>query len=765
MTETLSPYKLGKARDLYNLFNVFNALSWQFLIGNIITLFALKMEASSTYIGILSALVYVSYFFLILGKALAKRFSIVGVFAFAWTARSLAMLPLVCTPFLFAAGSREGALFLTFLGTALFHFFRGIGMIANNPVLSFLASGPDRGAYMTQIQIINSAVGMFAGFIIALILGRDPPMFLYSLIFAGGIATGVFSGVLLRKCPEPPADPGKQSLKLTDLLREGVSNPSLRQFVTIFLLAAFSSGIARTFIIVCSREVFHQNDGMVSLYAVFGSLGNLMIGLLIKLLVDRIGAKPLFIGCVLTSLLSMLPLIFFPASQVEHFTTGAFFLSFIFFLLNFGFLGTENIAQTYFLGLVPEKMMMDMGILYFFVFGIAGASGSFLGGLFLDTLGEMQVSPFWSFKILYAILTAICVVVVVLQKRLLSLGALPFQKALGVIFSFTDLKAISLLDRLNKTSDSDEEEALLEALHDTPSDLATAELLQRARSPRLAVRMDSIRALETLKTLNEEAEKALMADMIHNPYTTAYVSARILGTHGVFSAVPLLRELTGSDDYMLAGEAMIALARLGDEAFRPEIEGIILRTRNPRLKIMGVEAFGIYGSPNSLSTLLDILRGEDPPPYLRDEVVLAMAQILDMENQFYPLLVRFLEDETRAPTLALDEAEAAWEQCRAAQGSWRKHRTEEEAFLEEQTRAFMPAVRAFISDSAGEPLSRWILELPDAFVNTIAQVVFSEAVLDDDLNKHRRLKLLIVQWVSFQMGATYSGQRRRAVSG
>jgi HEAT repeat protein len=62
-----------------------------------------------------------------------------------------------------------------------------------------------------------------------------------------------------------------------------------------------------------------------------------------------------------------------------------------------------------------------------------------------------------------------------------------------------------------------------------------------------------------------------MTDLINNPYTTAYYSTRILGTHDCTAAIPLLRELVTSEDYMLAGEAIVALARLKDEAFHPQI--------------------------------------------------------------------------------------------------------------------------------------------------------------------------------------------------
>ncbi|MDR1100582.1 MAG: MFS transporter [Treponema sp.] len=752
MSAALSPYRLGKARELYNVFNVFNALSWNFLVGSIVTLFALRLGASSTYIGLLSALLYVSFFFLPLGKVLAHRFSIVGVFSFTWTFRAIVMALVAAAPFAEMAGNRDLALKLLLWGVLLFHVIRGIGMVGNNPVLSELAAGPDRGSYMTQIQIINSAIGMFAGFVIAMILGREPPIYLYSIILTVGMGCGIFSGVLIKKVPEPPGEEQGEKVKLSGLFRETLAKPALRQFILILFIVALVSGVSRAFIVVYAREVFAQTDGMVSLYTVFGGLGNLLIGLLIKFLVDRIGAKPIFIICVIIGLFSMIPIVFFPAGAVENISTAVLFLSFLFFVLNFGFLGAEGIAQTYFMGLVPPNMMLNMGIIYFFVFGIAGAGGSFLAGLFLDTLGGFNISVFVSFKILFVILIALSVFALFLQQKLTPLGALPFMGALEVMFSARELRAISILDRLNKTQNSSEEEQLLGALHSTPSKLAIKGLLERARSPRLAIRIESLRAIEVLETLNEDAEKALLDDLINNPYTTAYISARILGNHGCFSAIPLLRELAASHDYMLAGEAIIALARLGDNPFRPHIEKIILKTQNPRLRIMGVQAFGIYGSPNSISVLMDILKISNPPPYLRDEVTLAIAAILDVQNQFYPILVRFLNDQSLAPALAMDEAEAAYEFYSSAFGRSRGRKKDPAfALYAKQAKALTGAVTALVRENKGAPLSRWILEIPGDLAHTIVQIVLAEAVLDDELISFTRLKLLIIHWAAHEL--------------
>jgi len=751
MTTTLSPYRLSKARDLYNLFNVFNSLSWQFLTGNIITLFALRLGASSTYIGILSAVLYLTFFFLPMGKMLTGRFSMTKIFGTAWMIRAIGMTPVLFVPFVFASGRQDLALLLILVGTAIFHVTRGIGMIGNNPILSFLASGPDRGSYTTQIQIINSAVGMLAGFLIALLLGRDPPLFLYAIIVGVGICIGIFSGILMNKIPGPGRAEGVKKRRLVAIVREAMAQPSLRRFIVILLMIALVSGVSRTFIIVYSREVFNQSDGMVSLYAVFGGLGTLIVGLLIKFLVDRVGAKPLFSVCVILGLFSMIPVLVFPASIGDNFTTVTLYLTFLFFIVNLAWNGTEGIMQTYFMGLIPTDQMMDMGIVYFLGFGIAGAGGSLLSGLFLDAVTALSGSPLLSFKILYAILIVIAGAALFLMKKLVALGALPFKGALEVMFSYRDLKAISLLDKLNKTSNFGEEETILEALQEVPSNLSTKGLLVRARSPRLSVRMESIQAIDALPALSEDAEKALIDDIIHNPYTTAYRSARTLGNHGVFSAIPLLRELAVSNDYMLAGEALIALAKLADNAFRPEIEKIVLETKNPRLKNAGIEAIGIFRFPASLPLLIDILRGDNPPPYLRDEVALSMANILGIQNKFYPLLVRFLADESQVSTLAMDEVESAFEYYMSVHGRKRSRKNSELAALDQQAKAFQPAASNYIQNNNGADLGRWVLLLPEDLVDTVVQNVLPEIILNDELVSYPRLRLLVVQWAAHEL--------------
>ena len=248
--------------------------------------------------------------------------------------------------------------------------------------------------------------------------------------------------------------------------------------------------------------------------------------------------------------------------------------------------------------------------------------------------------------------------------------------------------------------------------------------------------------------LSRNAEDALKDDCLNNPFTTAYISARILGNHCYTAAVPMLREFAVCEDYMLAGEAIIALAKMRDESFRPEIERIILNTKNPRLKIMGAEALGLYHNSESISVLLDILRGENPPPYLMDEVVLAIASILDTQKKFYRILTRYTADNSLAAALAMDEVEAACEFVNSVLSGKKKPFKTDVSQITSCAGSFNAAAGGYVKDNSGAGLSRWILRIPDEYCRGVVKPVFSEAVIDEDLSVYECLRLLIVHWAA-----------------
>jgi hypothetical protein len=204
---------------------------------------------------------------------------------------------------------------------------------------------------------------------------------------------------------------------------------------------------------------------------------------------------------------------------------------------------------------------------------------------------------------------------------------------------------------------------------------------------------------------------------------------------------------------MLAGEAMIALARLNDEEYRNEIERVISETHNPRLQIMGVETFGIYKSVHSLPVLFRMLKTDNPPPYLRDEVCLAMANILDIYTLYYKLLLRYLAAPEIADALSADEAESACEYFKSVIGNVRikdKSVKAEYEQLKKLVENFPVCVQAFTSEEKHDAVSfsRFILSFPPYEDSESKALILSEAVLQDDICAFKRVQLLALQWAA-----------------
>jgi hypothetical protein len=153
-----------------------------------------------------------------------------------------------------------------------------------------------------------------------------------------------------------------------------------------------------------------------------------------------------------------------------------------------------------------------------------------------------------------------------------------------------------------------------------------------------------------------------------------------------------------------------------------------------------------------------------------------MAAILETQNQFYSILVRYLAEPYLYQALALDEAEAAFEFFSLSVGGWNlqprlgKPRAEnpqvppkkgskkknELPLLTKQAVSIQAAVLALVHDKDGAPLARWIMELPDFPFSAdpsfeVAQIIFPETLLDNELASHERLHLLIAHWAAWQI--------------
>ncbi|HWR12774.1 MAG TPA: MFS transporter [Rectinemataceae bacterium] len=664
MAAPLSPNRLRSARQSFNVFNFLNSFSFVFVSGSFITLFAIRMGASNAIVGVLNAIAYSTFFMMPIGKRLVHKKPLVWIFGWAWVARYTALLPILFAPLFAARGHSGAAIGLLIAGAAGFSFFRGVALIGNNPVVGFLASGggekprSDRGQYMVSNSLINSLASMMGGLLVSLFLGEQANPWAYAAGVGVGIATGYAGCILLLQTPEPTDYSPEKTSSLIETTREAIKEEPFRRFIVIFMVLAFVSGMGRSFLPVYAKEVFAQGDDAVMVYALIASIGSVVMGLISRLVVDRLGSKPLFIIFTAVGLASFLPIAILPGggSVIASGTVVALFLAFIHFVANFGFAGEENSGQTYYFTLVPKEKTLDLSVVYYFSYGLGGAIGSGLGGLILDGFIALGLSVAGSYRLLYALLCVILVLALYSMQKLKRLGSRSVSQSLGVMFSPRDLKAFDLLARLDRSANPDQEIKLIQELGHSTSLLSQDELIDYLHSPRFEVRMEALLAFETMPHLSPKVIRSLMKEAETHTFTTSYVAARILGKSQSADAIPILRKATEAEDYMLQGTAMIALARIGDVDSIPLIESILTRTRNPRVKISAVFALELMQSKASLPVLVSSLRRDDPPAFVSDEIILAMASIMGIMKEFYPLYSAFIEDEEQG--LALLESTA-----------------------------------------------------------------------------------------------------------
>ena len=636
-----TPVKLA-GRKLLTWFSVFNSFSYLLLSGHILVLFLLRLEASRTVVGIVSSFLYASFFFMVAGKKVVQRFGIVRTFTAGWLGRYLSILPLAAVPFIANAGYREAALFVFVAAVFGFNAFRGIGLVGQSPLMGELSSGRDRGAFLVRFQIIANLVAVFAGVAIALLLGERAPLERYALFVLGGFAFGIVATAIMRRIPEPPGVLSGASDSLRSTVDRVLHDKRFRTFIAAFFVMAIVSGMARPFLVVYAREVYAQSDSLVIGYTVIGNLGAISMGLLARLLLDRIGAKPLIQIFATLSAIGLLLAAWAPPLAPGF---AIVLLALIFFVFMFGSIGAESASQNYFYALLTPREQLNMGIVYFLTLGVGGTIGGVIGGTALDTLYALvpDGGPQSVHRIYYLALAAGTILVFLLYARLERLGARSFRGTLGVIVSLRDLRAMTLLDRLEKTRDVDSERSVIRELGDSGSEFARERVLSRLESPSFMIRGEALRALENLP-IDPSAEKALIAEVRDHEFTTAHVAARILGNKGLRRGISVLRDSVYSEDYLLCGASMIALAKLGDQKALDRIEIVLRVSENPYVLIHAAEAVRLLESRRSIGVLLGTLATRTVPTDVRDEVILSAAGLIGIERWFYAHYTRFLDD-------------------------------------------------------------------------------------------------------------------------
>lgn len=759
MSNQLSKFRIKQGRRVFDIYNAINSFSFALVTGNTITLYAMALDANSSIIGLLIAFMYMCYFALPLGKLCARRFTIMQTFCYTWFLRNASLLPILAVPYFYFTGNKETAIFMLILAVALFNFFRGAGIIANNPVIGLLAPGSDRSSYIVRISLTNNAATLIAIILLTAYLRFTSSYKInlvstYNITAIVGIIAGFIASALLLKLPDPELEEkqekimeakasGKSKKEIRKLkwgntspesggffaeVKEALRDKNFRLYFFSFFIIQFGISLARPFIIVYGKAVYAVPDNLVIILSLASTTGSLLVGFLMRLLIDRMGAKPMYIIFTTLSCLALVPAIIAPAQGM--WTASLVFLILFSIVVNMGFTAQLDAAQAYFFGITPNRAVINLSMLYFIVLGITGALGSIFGGQLLDFLSITGFSNLTAYRIFFSLIILCTLIGMIFQSMLLNLGGRHVKDTLAVIFSPRDMKALNLLYKLNSNENLKTEEKILDELATIASTEVADTLNQYLDSPRLSIRYSALKALQKLDKLSTKNRESLLKQLKNNEYTTAYMAARMLGYFKVHQAIPYLREALKSDDYILVSEAMIALAELNDTSVQLKISQIISKTDNPRLLISAIDSMEIYNSITSIPIILDILRRENLACQIEDEAYLALASILQIEEGFYFIYNRFKNESKVAVAILSDVLDEAFAK--------RKLKDNELKNL----------LVNFLNDAKFDSeLIKWVLNFKEKQLGINTALLVS-VIMDIDLVTQKTLRFFLCYWVA-----------------
>ena len=642
-----SPAQRRAAQRTFFIFNLFNVCSFQFLSGNLITLYALRVGLNSVMIGVLFAFIPLSQFMPIIARLIVNRIGNVRTMGLFWTARYLMAAPILAVSLFAGTGRTSIAVALLFIGVLGFNLARGAGMTGMQPVIGHVTTTRDRGLFMSRMQLVIHGVIVVTGVLMGLILDRESPLFVYTIIFAVGVVTGVFATYYVFRLPEPPRE--QHVAPLLPTIVTALQGATMRRFLILILAVFAGSFMVTPFFIVFLRQVYGLGDDAIMLVTVVGSFGAICMALLSGLMTDRIGAQPLLVLSAGVLGAVMLPLVVTPPlNGTAAWAYGAA----VFFLFMMGTSGLQSASTVYFLSICKAEERLNLGILFLIFTGFGGTLGSLAGGMLLDLL-QRGLGTAGAFRAYFALLTVLFAAVSLGMSGLERLGAYRTRDVLSMIFSIRDLRALGLLNRLQRVRSPFEEQQVIQELGSSRSRVTARDLMRKLSSPRFAVRAEALTALHTIDS-DEDMAPALIAELRNHDFTTAYLAAELAGQKGITAAIPALRQSLNSRDVFLAGKAMVALARLGDQASLPHIEQLLADTGNPRLIIHAATALELFGSTASIPVLVAKLHRRFSP-YVRDELILAIAAILGVGGFLYAHYRSFLESSSAGIESLRDE--------------------------------------------------------------------------------------------------------------
>ncbi len=275
------------------VFAVFNALSYQPVLGSPMVLFAKSLGASATVLGLLAGMMPLLVTLQIpaakfVGRVGYRRFILGG-----WSVRVgliflVALLPL-------AGGFLDRATQLVLLLALLlaFNVSRGISSAAWLPWIMELVPPACRGRHFARDQAYMNGASFVVFAFSAAMLGAEPTPVRFAAVFLFAAVTGACSLPYLRRVPDCPPPPDSAGGRGPVPWLALASHPPFRRLLELNVAWSLAYGGVTTFVVKFLKEGPQMADNRILMLMSAAFAGGLLSPWLMGPRLDRLGSRPL----------------------------------------------------------------------------------------------------------------------------------------------------------------------------------------------------------------------------------------------------------------------------------------------------------------------------------------------------------------------------------------------------------------------------------------------------------------------------------------
>jgi MFS family permease len=515
---------------------VYNGIAYSLLGDTIVYLLAIYFGAGNLALGYIASASYIAGVVLPFVSIIFKGKNQIKVQSTVWLIRGIVCFGYVGLFFL----TGDAAVLLLLGIYTVFNIFRMIGIALNDFTMKSISSVSNRGKVVANVNVAYQSSSMVVRCITALVLGIQQFSGLVGLVGLQviGAIMNFFSAYEMSLITSRSTISHKKGRTVITIFKEAMLQSSLSRRLFLRWIAtavAVIFGLTVPFL----RIELGLSNSMVVLYSVVLGLSMVAASYISRQFSDRLGSRPLVFISTLFSLFFFLiwALITPEVAPVWFFILG-FFTNFFIGLI---VLLVVRLVQQ----VMPDDDAVGFNSMVNFVIAIIAFFVGIISGLLADS-GDIARTLFVfdgrmagnSYTLVFVFAMALIAIEALVASRLQEVGAYSSQAAAAVVFSMHGLKAVSMIEKLEKTTDPAKRRFLMHSLGSNYNNMATSEIRSILASPFSSDKIEAVRALA------DRPRKALLDDLIKVARDDdSYVQLDAIAALGSYKKDPKVKEV------------------------------------------------------------------------------------------------------------------------------------------------------------------------------------------------------------------------------